>query len=143
MLLVTNFESGASEDELSNDPESKFSFDLVVDALSHSLEIAENVFARCAKRKFKALVKAPFKYVLPGEDIGEDFWSATVSVTMSESAVSVPSLESLVETMSCLIPNKGDDIPILLIGALSTKISEVGGGKLSFSLKQRWRLGKK
>jgi len=146
MQIVTTFESTAPEQKLSEEAEPRFLFEQVVGALKHTsldnpmlVEAAAVAFARCAKKKFRALIRTPAKYVLPdGDVINGPVWVASVSVTMPSDSVTAEELELLVDRLGATISIRSPEKTIHLVGALSTKITVVSDGLVSFSLKQRW-----
>lgn len=126
----------------------KFDFSHIFTALRHSHEVAENIFARCAKKLFHITLtnKVHTKMVLPGDYSGFPLWVAATSITVSaaekwEEPLMLSLLEHMVvEHANYILRIKERDPTIKLVGPLHTKISEVGPQVFTFSLKQKWGL---
>jgi len=148
---VTSFESTEPREETgeAEQVEQKHDFIQILEALYHSQEVGENVFARCAKRAFRALLNEGVKIKMP-EEVGDHFpvWVTTSSVTLP----AFPNDKDFDSTVSGLIKDvveqsanfvqriRGDKKNLLLIGPLSTKIAEVGPRIFTFTIKQKWGL---
>lgn len=148
--VVTTFDSSSPREETgeAEKVEQQHDFVQVLEALVHSHEVGENVFARCAKRAFRALLDDGIRLRMPGEV--QDHWpiwvlssSITLPISSDDDIDSTASfvLKDLVEQSAQFVNRiRRDKKSLLLIGALSTKIVEVGPKVYTFSVKQRWGL---
>jgi hypothetical protein len=143
MEIVTGFEVGSAEERVSQLPEAEYL--RMLQALAHNQEVAENVFARTAKKQFKELVDHKVARIRKDElKKGATQW-------FSESSIMVDLLElrcyspgavagriaSLVHDFGMYILSTiGDDK--VLLGSLHTTIIRSGEQSYQFRLKQRW-----
>jgi hypothetical protein len=119
-------------------------------ALKYNQGVAENVLARRAKRDFRATLKREVKLRETDDDI-VPVWvdhhtvvldaSAIPKEQPSDDAVGAASLrlEGLVRRLVLAIQDTcPENRTVLLIGALWVRVQDLGGGRYSFSLKQKW-----
>lgn len=155
MVMAFESDSPHDEDVSPAQVENKFDYAQVFEALEHAdaapgLEVASNVFARCAKKHFRRgleseiVGKRTVKLVMP-EDlaVSHRLWVTSNQVVLSRNPRHLTSnaldLEVLVNSASeCVLRVADDHDRIHLVGALSTKVLEIGTGLYSFSIKQKW-----
>ena len=151
--VITGFDSDSpsvKEDDREND------YVMVFTALPHSLEVANNVFARCAKRQFRAGIASDVKLVMPDE--ANDILGGS-PLFYSEGGVALPvttdvekheqlakelrgltgAVTDAVETQYSLKVGYTDP-KLALVGPLFTLIRQVGESLYSFVVKQRWSI---
>lgn len=145
--VVTTFDSDSppprgDQEELSD----KFEFAQVFEALRHSREVAENVFARCAKKLFRGRLASSvrIKLAMPDEETKFPIWVTSAQITVAvRGAYDEPMwasyLENLVEESAVgILRLRDENETVRLIGPLSTRIQEVGVPVYTFSIKQKW-----
>ena len=119
----------------------------VFQALVHSLEIAENVFARLTKRAFRRMV-SPSKLKESKDARGMiPTWVSESSVVLFVSS-SMPkdpgpwfsALNGLVDAVANHVTSSVKDHPYVLIDSLNVRIQHVGENLYRFVVKQKWAL---
>lgn len=145
MQVVTSF--GESEHPEVEDADVS-EYAQIFQALVHSLEVAENVFARVAKKAFKRRVgDARYR---EGKDA-----RGMIPMWVSESSVVLVrppqrdhedwlrALDDLVEGIAYHLISTVNDRPFVLVDPLSVSIKHVGEEIFRFGIKQKWALEKK
>lgn len=148
MSLVTEFESSSP---LANGEEALrkgYDYHQVFEALVHSKEVAENVFARCAKKQVRqALGKDDVTMMTSAEEyLPHRTWMSALSVTLELQGdpkayveEAAQSLSELADIFSAQIQgSRRDGKKLLLVDALVTEILEIAPSRYSFRLKQKW-----
>jgi len=152
--VLTAFDSDSPQTDTkeTKNLEQKYDYVQVFEALVHNREVAENVFARCAKRHFRSEIANDLKLVMP-EDAGElsPVWvvdsrvllpvvqSDTEAATAAMFIVLAEELKNLVTVLAQdVVVRRRENTSTTLIGPLTTKVSEVGENLFSFSVKQKW-----
>jgi len=146
--VVTTFESDPLDEAAAEKTEDKYDFSQVFEALQHSKEVAENVFARCSKRSFRKLLteSGEVKMLLPGDSTALPVWVVMSSVTLNlaenwTDTLWPKLLDDMIRELAGMVVRLRKDKPtVRLIGPLSTKVAEVGQGVFTFSAKQQWGL---
>ena len=157
VLTAFDSESPQSDSDEARKLEQKYDYVQVFEALIHNQEVAENVFARCAKKHFRSLLDEDngLKLVMPedAKDLSPVWMTdsriilATATETENEASkaalfiILADELKTLVSLLAEGVKAqkaRRENVSLAMIGPLSTKISEVGEGLHSFTVKQRW-----
>lgn len=145
--VVVAFDSDSPQtDEEKKRVDGSSEFAQVFEALEHSFEVAENVFARCSKIEFRSLVGEA--RMREAKDVGtvRPIWVSENRVVLGRKddiGTATELLKGLVldlaysvEHSAALLPVPGGDL--VLVGSLNTRVSPIGEDLFSFSVKQRW-----
>ena len=149
--VLTGFESDSPSVK---EDDREYDYVMVFSALPHSLEVASNVFSRCAKRHFRSVLASEVKLVMTAEASEE---LKVHLLFYSEGGVVLPiadaSHEHLAKELRNLVGAVADsmetqysqrigygDSKLALVGSLFTRIQQVGEGLYSFVVKQRWSI---
>jgi hypothetical protein len=161
MTIVVEFESSSPLADGEEKLQSGFDFIEIIKALAAdssgpALMVAENVFARCAKRKMRQLLDRREGQILmkTREEMPvPPVWTCAASVTLagfphrgykkeqyeSRSREMALDLEDLAVVFSDLILALWlPDTQLTLVDALSCKITEVSTGIFKFGMRQLW-----
>lgn len=143
MPRVEEFESGQDPS-----PQVIEGFVNMLKALRYDQEVAENIFARTAKREVGLhLGKMDFRRLTSNEARGRlPLWVASSSVSIQclgkeeDSSGQVTSLIRLIDTLVATMQSTLSTLlgELILIDALSTDIHSHGGDIFKFTLKQKW-----
>jgi len=148
--VLTAFDSDDPqiEPEEAEKIEKKHDYVQVFEALVHSLEVANTVFARCAKKHFRQSVNEYQNiHLVVAADAADltPIWvtdsRVLLSVSFDEKKFEEQgwAIRDLVDELARVVISTGKEKEHLdLIDPLTTKIAEVGDGMYSFSVKQRW-----
>lgn len=149
--VITGFESDSPSVK---EDDREYDYVMVFTALPHSMEVASNVFARCAKRHFRSVISSETKMVMANE---VDELLRACPLFYVEGGIALPVTddkskhEGLATELSGLVGALADtmetqysarvgfkDPSLALVGPLFTQIRQVGEGLFSFVVKQRW-----
>ena len=143
MEIVTGFEGGSAEERVSQLPEAEYL--KVLQALAHNQEVAENVFARAAKKQFKELVDHTVERIRKDEmKEGATQWFSESSVAIDLLELQCYSPEAVAGKIASLVHDFGTYILStlgdgkVLLESLNTRIIRSGEQTYQFRLKQRW-----
>ena len=152
MNIVTGFdESFEPPDGKPVDP--LLDYIQVLEALEYNIQVAENVFARAAKRTLRtAFPKTKLKKTDEVE-VGSPLWISEDSFSFVPGVKNLlakkdrdiitkdnaKKLVELTENLASHIQNaiKGK-VQVIMVDALWTRITEIGEGRYRFSIKQKW-----
>jgi hypothetical protein len=142
MSPVIEFDSSTPEQKLAEGATWKLDYGQIEGALQGSLEIAENVFARCAKHHFRKLLGDKVRLGELDASIPSPYWvmGTSVILLLDNGKLDTNQLEVTTQALATAVLQLRGEKPIRLLGALNPKISQVGVGLLKFSLQQRWCL---
>ena len=140
MRIITSF--GESETDGEENP---LEYVQIFQALTHSIEVAENVFARVAKKAFRALAgEVPFKEAKDARGMLPTWVSEFSIVVMKpperENGEWVDALHELVESMSIHLKMSVGERKHVMVDPLSVRIQLIGENIYRFAIKQKWAL---
>jgi hypothetical protein len=144
MRIITGF--GIPDSETSSDM-SVEEYGQIFQALVHSLEVAENVFARVAKKAFRRKV-GDIKFRESKDARGMiPMWVTESSVVLvrpppKENQDWLFALDNLVDSLAQHLKSSTNDRPHVLVDSLSVRIQHVGEEIFRFIIKQKWALEK-
>jgi hypothetical protein len=129
--------------------QAKGTYEHALYALHHDAGVAENLFARLAKTDFASLLT---NVECERADEGAELYPLrVVQQTLAFEVKDLPTnpkdeglvapanmLRGIVARAADSVLEHYDKRPILLIGSLHVRVQNLGGGKVSFSLKQKW-----
>jgi hypothetical protein len=144
MRIITSF--GESDHKQVED-EGLEEYGQIFQALVHSLEVAENVFARVAKKAFKRRVgDARFREAKDARGMIPT-WTTESSVVLIRPPPRdhenwLHALDDLVEGVSWHLMYSVRERPFVLVDPLSVRIQHVGEDLFRFVIKQKWALEK-
>ena len=140
MRIITSFGESETEGE-----ETPLEYPQIFQALTHSLEVAENVFARVAKKAFRQLVgEVPFKESKDARGMLPT-WVSEYSIVVvkppdRENQEWVEALHELLESMSLHLRMSVGERKHVMVDPLSVRIQHIGENIYRFSIKQKWAL---
>lgn len=143
--MVTGFEESFSA-HAKTVPTPNEDYGQLYEALTHDLQVAENVFARATKRSLKHLLKdTPLVLQESSESRTErPLWIAEKSVTLNIDPtnkadwveVLLKLTDTLVRDILDSMTQEGD--AVVLIDPIKTQIMQVGAHEFTFRVKQKW-----
>ena len=153
---IESFESVSPEADGEAELLKGFNFGLIPKAVIHDKEVAENIFARCAKKKMRADLGPRVGMMISHEGVMPHLtYHASVSITMEIPEKEEQSFEDMLSSelfkLTSRISNqilmcrqdkdKGGSLQpprVLLVDSMSVQILEIGPRCYSFRLGQKW-----
>jgi len=149
MAMITKFDSDPGRAEGDERP---ISYDTALFALRYDSGVAENVFARLAKKDFRSFLKKPVLMHTMQDGEVTPIWVEHKTVVLDakdfppqepkpeeDSSQSAKLLSTMVYELANSVNRacKNSD-SIILIEPLSVRVLSASHGRFSFSVKQRW-----